>query len=92
MCTIGIFIIGYALSNVLLLLGINKNSSTGMFSRLVAGTRYLTYRGFRIEALGWNSAPVGALLLALVGTIYFFCESYSLFLAADLRERENWAD
>ncbi len=36
--------------------------------------RYLSYRGFHIAAFRWNSAPVGLLLLAAVGVIYFFCE------------------
>ena len=27
-----------------------------------------------VESMGWNTAPLGLLLLAAVGTIYFFCE------------------
>ncbi|KAJ4242930.1 hypothetical protein NW757_011649 [Fusarium falciforme] len=34
--------------------------------------RYLSYRTFRIPALDWNSAPVGLLALAGIGTIFFF--------------------
>ncbi|KAL2689101.1 hypothetical protein Neosp_003153 [[Neocosmospora] mangrovei] len=34
--------------------------------------RYLSYRTFRIPALDWNSAPIGLLALACVGTIFFF--------------------
>jgi hypothetical protein len=33
--------------------------------------RYLSYRSYRIAVLNWNSAPLGVLLLGLVGTLYF---------------------
>lgn len=41
--------------------------------KLIALYRYLSYRSLRIEALNWNSAPFGILLLAAIGVIYFFC-------------------
>lgn len=40
--------------------------------KLVALNRYLSYRSLRINALDWNSAPLGILLLGAVGTIFFF--------------------
>lgn len=44
------------------------------FIRKVAAlNRFLAYRGFRINALNWNSAPLGILALAAVGVIFFFC-------------------
>ncbi|KAI6993402.1 hypothetical protein KC363_g8291 [Hortaea werneckii] len=41
--------------------------------KLIALHRYLSYRTLRIEFLNWNSAPLGILLLAAIGIIYFFC-------------------
>ena len=40
--------------------------------RLKSLIRYLSYRAFRISALNWNSAPVGVLMLGVLGAIYFF--------------------
>ncbi|KAM3074948.1 hypothetical protein ACMFMG_008354 [Clarireedia jacksonii] len=34
--------------------------------------RYISYRTIRIPLLDWNSAPVGLLMLAAVGIIFFF--------------------
>lgn len=41
--------------------------------KATALNRYLSYRSLRIQALDWNSAPVGVLLLGAVGIIFFFC-------------------
>lgn len=41
-------------------------------ARVVALNRYLTQKSFRINALNWNSAPLGVLLLGGAGTIFFF--------------------
>lgn len=46
---------------------------TGVGRKVTAATRFLTYRAFRISALNWNTASLGVLALAAVGTIYFFC-------------------
>ncbi|KAF1940217.1 hypothetical protein EJ02DRAFT_435809 [Clathrospora elynae] len=70
MCTIGVFIIGHVLS---LLLGYRRSRGTPIWRKITAVVRYLSYRGFHIKALRWNSAPVGILLLGLVGTVFFFC-------------------
>lgn len=70
MCTIGIFIIGYALTQMLAL---SRKPGPSIWRRGVAATRYLSYRGFHVKVLGWNSAPIGVLLLGVTGAIYFFC-------------------
>ncbi|TGO91061.1 hypothetical protein BPOR_0040g00050 [Botrytis porri] len=70
MCIIGIFIVGYVLTQVLAL---SHRPEPLIWRRGVALIRYLSYRGFRIEGLRWNSAPVGVLLLGAIGTIYFLC-------------------
>ncbi|KIX93598.1 uncharacterized protein Z520_10776 [Fonsecaea multimorphosa CBS 102226] len=70
MTGIGIFIIGYALTQ---LLPLSHRPGLPIWRRCVAATRYLSYRGFHIKSLGWNSAPVGVLFLGVVATIYFFC-------------------
>jgi hypothetical protein len=71
MCTIGIFIIGHALS---LALGYGRSKRPILWEKLVAAIRYLAYRGFHIRACSWNSAPIGVLLLGLIGTVFFFCK------------------
>ncbi|TGO33291.1 hypothetical protein BHYA_0254g00060 [Botrytis hyacinthi] len=76
MCIIGIFIVGYVLTQVLAL---SHRPEPLIWRRGVAFIRYLSYRGFRIEALRWNSAPVGVLLLGATGTIYFLYTSTDLF-------------
>ncbi|OQO02420.1 hypothetical protein B0A48_11947 [Cryoendolithus antarcticus] len=46
---------------------------TSIIRRKTALYRFLSYRSFRLPALNWNSAPLGVLLLGLVGTIFFLC-------------------
>lgn len=71
MSAISIFIIGHFVSS--LLLGYRKFRAPLIWQKLIAGIRYLSYRGFRVKQLEWNSAPVGVLLLGAAGTIFFFC-------------------
>ncbi|ORY19254.1 ferric reductase like transmembrane component-domain-containing protein [Clohesyomyces aquaticus] len=71
MCIIGVFIIGQVLSRHVL--GYRKVRGPPIWQKLIALVRYLSYRGFYVSALRWNSAPVGVLLLGLVGVIFFFC-------------------
>ncbi|KAH4059550.1 hypothetical protein HBI38_021300 [Parastagonospora nodorum] len=70
MCTIGVFIIGHAVSS---LSGYRRVRGPRIWGKTIAVVRYLSYRGFYVKALRWNSAPVGVLLLGLIGTIFFFC-------------------
>lgn len=70
LCTIGTFIIGYVLTKGL---ATSRSPGPSIWRRAIAATRYLSYRGFRIKALEWNSAPIGVLLLGAIGTIFFFC-------------------
>ncbi|PQE06928.1 hypothetical protein CJF32_00009203 [Rutstroemia sp. NJR-2017a WRK4] len=70
MCTIGIFIVGHVLSQVF---GYRRFRGPPILQKLVAVIRYLSYRGFHVRPLRWNSAPIGILLLGLAGTIFFFC-------------------
>ena len=72
MCGIGIFIIAHFISSILLRQ--RKSQQISLWRKLVAATRYLSYRGFHVRQFQWNSAPVGVLLLGAAGTIYFFCE------------------
>ncbi|KAK4500724.1 hypothetical protein PRZ48_008914 [Zasmidium cellare] len=48
-------------------------SRSGLARKVRGGARYLSYRNFRIGFLDRNSAPLGLLLLAAVGLIYFLC-------------------
>ncbi|KAJ5986303.1 hypothetical protein N7451_010668 [Penicillium sp. IBT 35674x] len=71
MCSLGIFIIGNFVSSQVL--GYRKFRGPRLWQRLIAVIRYLSYRGFHVRALRWNSAPLGVLLLGAAGTVYFFC-------------------
>lgn len=71
MCAIGIFIIGHVVSQVF---AYHRFRGPLIWQKLIASVRYLSYRGFHVKSLQWNSAPVGILLLALAGTIFFFCK------------------
>ncbi|KAL2060255.1 hypothetical protein VTL71DRAFT_9650 [Oculimacula yallundae] len=75
MCSIGLFIIAYFVSN---LLAFRQSRGPLIWQRFIAGTRYLSYRGFHVKRLRWNSAPVGVLGLGAVGAVYFFCKFFVL--------------
>ncbi|ETN44396.1 uncharacterized protein HMPREF1541_10576 [Cyphellophora europaea CBS 101466] len=70
MCTIGIFIVGHLISQTM---GSRGEQAFPLWRRMTAAVRYLSYRGFHVRAFRWNSAPVGLLLIAAVGTIFFSC-------------------
>lgn len=71
MSVLGIFMIGHLVS--LHILGCPRFRSSVLSQKLVAAIRYLSYRGFHVRALRWNSAPVGLLFFGTVGAVYFFC-------------------
>ncbi|KFY45271.1 hypothetical protein V494_01026 [Pseudogymnoascus sp. VKM F-4513 (FW-928)] len=71
MTALGIFTIGHFISSQVL--GYRKFRGPPLWQKLIATIRYLSYRGFYVKALGWNSAPLGILLLGAIGTVYFFC-------------------
>lgn len=72
MSVIGIFVIGNIVSQ---LLGHRTWRGSSPWQKVIAVTRYLSYRGFQVQALRWNSAPLGLLLIAAAGTVFFFCKS-----------------
>lgn len=43
-----------------------------LFSKARSVARFLSYRQYRLNALNWNSAPLGVLLLGAIGAIFFF--------------------
>lgn len=71
MCTIGIFILGYIINQ--LVSTSPRHRASSLYHKTLAAVRYLSYRGWRIKRFNWNTAPVGLLLLAVIGTVYFFC-------------------
>ncbi|OAG06197.1 uncharacterized protein CC84DRAFT_1092426 [Paraphaeosphaeria sporulosa] len=71
MTAIGIFIIAHFTSSHIL--GHRRFRGPNIWRKLIATVRYLSYRGFHVKSLRWNSAPVGVLLLGLSGTVFFFC-------------------
>ncbi|XPS92676.1 hypothetical protein M3J09_002059 [Ascochyta lentis] len=68
---LGIFVISHVVSSHIL--AYRRTRGSLLWRKLIAGIRYFSYRGFRVEALRWNSAPVGILLIGAAGTVYFFC-------------------
>lgn len=70
MSVLGIFVIGNIVSQ---LLGHRTWRGASPWQKVIAVTRYLSYRGVHIRALRWNSAPLGLLLIAAAGTVFFFC-------------------
>ncbi|PNP51424.1 hypothetical protein THARTR1_07970 [Trichoderma harzianum] len=70
MSVLGMFVIGNIVSQ---LLGHRTWRGSSPWQKLIAVTRYLSYRGFHVQALRWNSAPLGLLLIAAAGTVFFFC-------------------
>jgi hypothetical protein len=71
MTAIGMFILAHFISSHIL--GYRRFRGPAVWRKLIASVRYLSYRGFHIRALRWNSAPIGILLLGLAGTVFFFC-------------------
>lgn len=75
MSVLGIFILGHLLSSQVL--GYRKFQGPHIWQKLIAGIRYLSYRGFHVKKLQWNTAPIGILLLGAVGAVYFFCKRHT---------------
>lgn len=74
MSGIGVFVIAHLVSSLILRRkGVGR---VGLAKKVLAGSRYLAYRGFHVRRLKWNSAPVGVLLLGAAGAVFFFCEFF----------------
>lgn len=69
LATILLFSVAYLFN----LLATRPIRSSQAFRSLTAFARFVSYRAFRIDALNWNTAPLGILGLGAIGTIYFFC-------------------
>lgn len=77
MSALGIFVIGNLVSQAL---GHRIWRGSPPWQKVTALARYLSYRGFHVRSLRWNSAPLGLLLLAAAGTVFFFCKSTTSLL------------
>ncbi|KAF5627808.1 ferric cupric reductase transmembrane component 7 [Fusarium tjaetaba] len=73
MTGIGLFTVGHFISYYVIGLGFPRFRGPKPWRMLIATIRYLSYRGFHVASLGFNSASVGVLLLGLAGTVFFFC-------------------
>ena len=73
MSVIGVFVLVYIGSYALRIEAVRNNSA---IQRPQALFRYASYRGFHVRLLKWYSAPVGLLLLAFVGAVFFFCKHF----------------
>ena len=56
----------------------------------MAGTRFLSYKGFHLRGLKWHSPSIGVMLLGLAGVVYFFgsyssCLVYIRFILIESR-------
>ncbi|KIW36422.1 hypothetical protein, variant 1 [Exophiala oligosperma] len=65
-----LFSIGYLVT--VFIVPRSKWHQNGLLRKTLAVSRYLSYRGYRISSLRWNSAPLGILFLGAVGIIFFF--------------------
>ncbi|KPA35363.1 ferric cupric reductase transmembrane component 7, partial [Fusarium langsethiae] len=70
---IGLFTIGHLVSYYIIGLAFPTFRGPRPWRMLIAIIRYMSYRGFHVTSLGFSLAPVGVLLLGLVGAIFFFC-------------------
>lgn len=73
MSGIGLFTIGHLASYYIIGLASPRFRGPKPWRMLIATIRYLSYRGFHVASLGFNSASVGVLLLGLAGAVFFFC-------------------
>lgn len=67
MSAIGVFVIG----NVVNQLSAFSRRESRAWQMALAATRYLSYRGFRVEVFGWNSASIGLLFFGAAGAVFF---------------------
>ena len=74
MSILGIFIIGNFLSSRIS--GSRRLRGFKSWQKAIAAVRYMSYRGYHVKALAWNSAPVGILLLGAAGSAFFFCKPF----------------
>lgn len=62
---IGLFIMGHIASEILP----QRIKQHSLLSRVLAGFRFLSYKGWRIR--GWNTQSIGTFLLGAAGLVYF---------------------
>lgn len=74
MTGIGLFTVGHFISYYVIGLAFPRFRGPKLWRMLIAIVRYLSYRGFHVASLEFNSASVGVLLLGLAGAVFFFCE------------------
>ncbi|KIW18595.1 hypothetical protein PV08_02884 [Exophiala spinifera] len=65
-----LFYFGHFLSSTL---PTGREDKITIWRRITASIRFLSYRGYRLGILGWNSPPLGLLLLGATGVVFFFC-------------------
>lgn len=75
--TIGVF----AIVNFAIKYAPAQVKRTVVWRKATAGLRYLAYKGYQLPALRYWSPSLGVLLLGLVGTVFFFGESWSSWSA-----------
>ncbi|KAH8684246.1 ferric reductase [Tricladium varicosporioides] len=74
MCAIiGSFMVAHYSGRLLALLKKdNPLRGNNSWQKVVGTVRYLSNKTFRVQALGWYSSSMGAILLGLAGVMYFF--------------------
>lgn len=90
--TVALFMTGIILFSIGYLVTVfivprSKWHQNGLLRKTLAVSRYLSYRGYRISSLRWNSAPLGILFLGAVGIIFFFSPSSIMVLPIVLVQR-----
>jgi len=73
MCAVvGVFTISNLLSKVSGGGKMKDGRGVRAWDKVVALTRFLSYKGFYLKGLKWYSPSVGVILLGLAGAVYFF--------------------
>ena len=78
--TIAFFMVAIILFGIAHLVSIYlpaRTRSSRVWLRLVAGTRFLSYKSWRIK--GWNTESLGTFALGVAGAVFFLGELVAVF-------------
>ena len=80
--TIALFALGY----LVLAFQPRPLSRNRLWQRGVALFRYLSYRGFGIEQIGWTSPTLGVMLLGFTMAVFFLGRVTEIYLTSEQRK------
>ena len=72
MCAvIGVFTIANTISKISKRSKTKASSGNQTWEKVLAATRFLSYKVFHLRGLKWYSPPIGVMLLGVAGVVYF---------------------